>query len=91
MLRLGKILSLQHPFYSKHCTDITSQLRILELSSLFNIVLQGGFDISTIAPYAGNTWKVTSEVDKKKPHIHSLKENYRSPHNLPVVLNFNFG
>jgi len=27
MLRLGKILTLQRPFYSKHCTDITTVFR----------------------------------------------------------------
>ena len=57
---------MQHPFYSKHRTDITSQPRILnliELSSKFNIVLRAGFDISTIAPCAGNTWKVAGEVN----------------------------
>lgn len=80
LLRLGKILSLQRPFYSKHCTDITSQLRILELSSQFNIVLRGGFDISTIAPCAGNTWKqwkVTSEVDNL--YVFPLVHDHEQP------------
>jgi len=47
----------------------------------------------------GGVWTLYSSVrfgtpfqmGMEKPHIHSLKENYPSPHNLPVVLNFNFG
>ena len=36
-------------------------------------------------------WNSPFQMGMEKLHIHSLKENYPSPHNLSVVLNFNFG
>jgi len=36
-------------------------------------------------------WNSPFQLGMDKPHNHSLKEKYPSPHNLPVVLNFNFG
>ena len=36
-------------------------------------------------------WNSPLQIGLGEPHINSSKENYPSPHNLPVVLNFNFG
>jgi len=36
-------------------------------------------------------WNPPFQMGMEKPHIDSSKENYPSPPNLPVVLNFNFG
>jgi len=35
-------------------------------------------------------WNSPFQMGMEKPHIDSLKENCPSPHNLPVVLSFNF-